>query len=95
MPTTPSAPRRDGERTALEKLCEEGKHQPLDAEIKARDSRRGTAGVLIETPGPACEACRARPDAKFTIDPAHPKGLDRGDDRTEPRLVRDRGRRPC
>jgi hypothetical protein len=66
-PFRPGATASDG----LEKLCEEGKHQPLDAEIKAAIAK-GTAGVLIETPDPLRSA-PGQADAKFTIDPAHPK----------------------
>jgi hypothetical protein len=54
----------------LEKLCEEGKHQPLDAEIRAA-VQKGAAGALIETPDPL----RSAPEkamATFEIDAAHP-----------------------
>ena len=55
----------------IEKLCEEGKHQPLDAEIKAAIAK-GTAGALIETPDPL-RSVPGKAEAKFTIDAAHPK----------------------
>jgi hypothetical protein len=54
----------------LEKLCEEGKHQPLDAEIKAAIAA-GTAGALIETPDPL-RSVPGKAETKFTIDEAHP-----------------------
>ena len=53
-----------------ERLCEEGKHQPLDEEIRAAIAK-GTAGALIETPDPL----RSVPEsakAAFEIDSAHP-----------------------
>ncbi len=53
-----------------EHLCEEGKHQPLDDEIRAAIAA-GTAGALIETPDPL----RSVPEsatASFEIDSAHP-----------------------
>jgi Spondin_N len=53
-----------------EHLCEEGKQQPLDAEIRAAIGT-GAAGALIETPDPL----RSVPEsatATFEIDPAHP-----------------------
>jgi hypothetical protein len=55
----------------LERLCEEGKHQPLDAEIRAAIAS-GAAGALIETPDPI----RSVPGsgvATFGIDVAHPQ----------------------
>jgi hypothetical protein len=55
----------------LEKLCEEGKHQPLDAEIRSAIAA-GQAGALIET----SEPLRSAPGqalASFEIDPAHPR----------------------
>jgi hypothetical protein len=55
----------------IEKLCEEGKHQPLDGEIKAAIAQ-GSAGALIETPDPL-RSVPGRAEAKFTIDAAHPK----------------------
>jgi len=55
----------------IEKLCEEGKHQPLDGEIKAAIAA-GTAGALIETPDPL-RSVPGKAEAKFTIDAAHPK----------------------
>jgi len=62
----------DGETATpgLEKLCEEGKHQPLDAEI-AGAIRSGRVGALIETPDPL----RSVPESavtEFEIDAAHP-----------------------
>jgi Spondin_N len=54
----------------MEKLCEEGKHQPLDAELKAA-IQRGVAGALIETADPI----RSVPGsgvAVFEVDAAHP-----------------------
>jgi hypothetical protein len=55
----------------IEKLCEEGKHQPLDGEIQAAIAK-GAAGALIETPDPLRSA-PGRAETKFTIDPAHPR----------------------
>ena len=55
----------------IEKLCEEGKHQPLDGEIKAAIAK-GTAGALIETPDPL-RSVPGEAEAKFAIDPAHPR----------------------
>jgi hypothetical protein len=54
----------------LEMLCEEGKHQPLDAEIKAA-IQMGDAGALIETPDPL-RSVPKRAMTSFTIDEAHP-----------------------
>jgi hypothetical protein len=54
----------------LEHLCEEGKHQPLDAEIRAAIAA-GTAGALIETPDPLRSA-PGRATTTFEIDEAHP-----------------------
>ena len=54
----------------IEQLCEEGKHQPLDAEIKAAVAS-DAAGTLIETP----DALRSVPgsaETTFSIDAAHP-----------------------
>lgn len=54
----------------VERLCEEGKHQPLDAEIGAAIAR-GEAGALIETKDPL----RSVPEtarASFEIDAQHP-----------------------
>lgn len=53
----------------LERLCEEGKHQPLDAEIRAAVAS-GAAGALIETREPL----RGVPESavtSFEVDPAH------------------------
>jgi hypothetical protein len=54
----------------LEHLCEEGKHQPLDGEIRAAVAA-GTAGVLIETMEPLRDV-PARATATFEVDAAHP-----------------------
>jgi hypothetical protein len=54
----------------LEHLCEEGKHQPLDAEIRAAIAT-GAAGALIETPDPL-RSVPGQAVASFEIDPAHP-----------------------
>ena len=54
----------------LERLCEEGKHQPLDAEIRSA-IEAGTAGTLIETPDPIRNV-PGQAVASFEIDPAHP-----------------------
>src|SRR5262245_25866424 len=63
--------RRGATATAgIEKLCEEGKHQPLDGEIEAAIAR-GNAGALIETPDPL-RSVPGKAEAKFTIDAAHP-----------------------
>jgi len=55
----------------LEKLCEEGKHQPLDAEIRAA-IQKGSAGALIETPDPL-RSVPGSATTSFEIDEAHPK----------------------
>jgi hypothetical protein len=55
----------------IEKLCEEGKHQPLDGEIRAAISA-GSAGALIETPDPL-RSVPGRAEATFSIEPAHPR----------------------
>lgn len=54
----------------LERLCEEGKHQPLDGEIRAAVAR-GDAGVLIETSDPL-RSVPEQASASFKIDAAHP-----------------------
>jgi hypothetical protein len=54
----------------LEHLCEEGKHQPLDAEIRSAVAA-GTAGALIETADPLRSA-PGQAVASFEIDEAHP-----------------------
>lgn len=54
----------------LEHLCEEGKHQPLDGEIRTAIQKSG-AGVLIETPDPLRSA-PGQAAATFEIDPQHP-----------------------
>jgi hypothetical protein len=55
----------------IEKLCEEGKHQPLDGEIQAAIAK-GTAGALIETQDPLRSA-PGKAETTFSIDPAHPR----------------------
>ncbi len=55
----------------IEKLCEEGKHQPFDGEIKAAIAK-GTAGALIETPDPL-RSVPGKAETEFAIDAAHPK----------------------
>lgn len=63
--------RAGGTATAgLEQLCEEGKHQPLDSEIRAAVAK-GDAGALIETPDPLRSVPQAA-TASFEIDAAHP-----------------------
>ncbi len=54
----------------LERLCEEGKHQPLDAEVRAA-IEQGGAGVLIETPDPL-RSVPGKATATFEIDETHP-----------------------
>jgi hypothetical protein len=54
----------------LEHLCEEGKHQPLDGEIRTA-IQKGGAGVLIETPDPLRSA-PGQAAATFEIDAQHP-----------------------
>ena len=54
----------------LEHLCEEGKHQPLDAEIRTAVSK-GDAGALIETPDPL-RSVPGTAQATFEIDTLHP-----------------------
>jgi hypothetical protein len=54
----------------LEKLCEEGKHQPLDGEIRAA-IEKGAAGALIETTDPLRNVPE-KATATFEIDAAHP-----------------------
>jgi hypothetical protein len=54
----------------LEHLCEEGKHQPLDAEVRAA-IEKGGAGVLIETPDPL-RSVPGKAMATFEIDAKHP-----------------------
>lgn len=54
----------------LERLCEEGKHQPLDAEINAAIAS-GAAGVLIETSDPL-RSVPGKARTMFEIDTAHP-----------------------
>jgi len=54
----------------LEHLCEEGKHQPLDAEIRAA-VEKGAAGALIETPDPL-RSVPGQATATFEIDAKHP-----------------------
>lgn len=54
----------------LEHLCEEGKHQPLDGEIRAAVAQGG-AGTLIETPDPLRDVPQ-QAVATFEIEVAHP-----------------------
>jgi hypothetical protein len=54
----------------VERLCEEGKHQPLDAEIRAA-IEAGAAGALIETPDPL-RSVPGKATATFEIDATHP-----------------------
>ncbi len=54
----------------LEKLCEEGKHQPLDGEIRASIAD-GSAGTLIETMEPLRDE-HGRAVARFEVDAKHP-----------------------
>jgi len=65
-PFHPGATASDG----VEHLCEEGKHQPLDAEIR-QSIDAGHAGALIETADPIREA-PGDAVATFEIDSAHP-----------------------
>ncbi len=54
----------------LERLCEEGKHQPLDAEIRSAISA-GSAGALIETSDPL-RSVPGTAETSFEIDTLHP-----------------------
>lgn len=54
----------------LEDLCEKGKQQPLDAEIRAAIDQ-GAAGALIETPDPL-RSVPGKATASFEIDEKHP-----------------------
>jgi hypothetical protein len=54
----------------LERLCEEGKHQPLDAEIAAAIAKGGV-GALIEAKEPLRSA-PGQASASFEIDTRHP-----------------------
>jgi len=54
----------------LEKLCEEGKHQPLDAELRSA-IEQGGAGALIETTDPL-RSVPGVATATFEVDGAHP-----------------------
>jgi hypothetical protein len=54
----------------IERLCEEGKHQPLDGEIRAAVAA-GTAGALIETMEPL-RSVPGKAVATFEIDAGHP-----------------------
>jgi hypothetical protein len=54
----------------VERLCEEGKHQPLDAEIHAAISK-GDAGALIETKEPL-RRVPGTAQTTFEIDTVHP-----------------------
>jgi hypothetical protein len=54
----------------LERLCEQGKHQPLDAEIRAAVAS-GAAGALIETSDPL-RSVPGKATATFQADRTHP-----------------------
>jgi hypothetical protein len=54
----------------VERLCEEGKHQPLDAEIRAAVAS-GAAGSLIETADPL-RGVPGTAVTSFEVDAAHP-----------------------
>lgn len=54
----------------LEKLCEEGKHQPLDSEIRSAIGT-GDVGALIETSDPLRDVPQTAV-AEFEIDESHP-----------------------
>jgi hypothetical protein len=54
----------------IERLCEEGKHQPLDAEIRSA-IQSGGAGALIETSDPL-RGVPQQAVATFEIDERHP-----------------------
>jgi len=54
----------------IEHLCEEGKHQPLDAEIRSAVTS-GTVGALIETAEPL-RSVPGQATASFEIDASHP-----------------------
>lgn len=54
----------------VEMLCEEGKHQPLDAEIKAA-IKSGSAGMLIETSDPIRDV-PGKAVTTVEADPNHP-----------------------
>lgn len=66
------APFHGGARptAGVEKLCEEGKHQPLDGEIRAAIAG-GEAGALIETKEPLRNVPQ-RATTVFEIDAGHP-----------------------
>ncbi len=53
-----------------EVLCEEGKHEPIDSEIRAAIGK-GSAGVLIETSEPL-RAVPSHATTSFEIDEQHP-----------------------
>jgi len=55
----------------IEKLCEEGKHQPLDAELRTAMGA-GRIGTMIETMEPIRKVPGSA-EARFEIDAAHPK----------------------
>jgi hypothetical protein len=63
-------PRGKSATAGVEHLCEEGKHQPLDAEIRAA-IETGAAGALIETPDPL-RSVPGKATATFEIDATHP-----------------------
>lgn len=54
----------------LEKLCEEGMHQPLDAELKSAVAS-GKAGAVIETADPI-RSVPGSATTTFEVDAAHP-----------------------
>jgi hypothetical protein len=56
--------------SGLEHLCEEGKHQPLDAEIRSA-IQKGTVGALIETMEPL-RSVPGQATTSFEIDARHP-----------------------
>jgi hypothetical protein len=56
--------------SGIEHLCEEGKHQPLDGEIRAAIAD-GRAGALIETAEPLRDV-PGQAKASFEIDAVHP-----------------------
>jgi hypothetical protein len=56
--------------TGIEHLCEEGKHQPLDSEIRSAIAS-GSAGALIETADPL-RSVPGSAVAVFEIDEQHP-----------------------
>ena len=55
----------------IEKLCEEGKHQPLDGEVRSA-IQAGRVGSLIET-GEPLRSVPGSAVTEFTIDAGHPR----------------------